>query len=130
MAKWLSDAWIRDCVELGVAMPKREGLSGVVQYVIVDGPGKDVLYYWAIKDGQMNDAALGEHESPDVELTIAYHDARDMQRGELDATEAFMTGKIGADGNLDTLMHLLPLTTSLEYQNLEKELAARTDFGA
>lgn len=129
MAQWLSEGWIKDCQELGAVMPRSEGLSGVVQYVIVDGPGPDVLYYWAIRDGQLIDAELGEHANPDVELTIAFGDAKEMQRGNLDATEAFMAGKIEADGDLDTLMRLLPLTTSAEYQNLEKTLALRTDFG-
>ncbi|MHB8191650.1 MAG: SCP2 sterol-binding domain-containing protein [Ferrimicrobium sp.] len=130
MGVWLSSEWASDAKELGANMPRIPGLSAVVQYIIVDGPGEDAFYYWSIGDGQLLDAALGMHQGPTVELTISYDDARRMQMGQLDATDAFMTGRIHVEGDIDRLVELLPLTSSAEYRELELELAARTDFGS
>lgn len=128
MAKWLSEGWIEDTRELGMKMPPREGMSACLSYVITDTPDGDIEYYWAVKDGVLTDVSLGTPDSPDVILTIAVDDAREMQMGELDPTSAFMQGKIKVDGDLTRLLELLPLTTSVEYQELERELASRTSF--
>lgn len=130
MAGWLSEGWIRDTLELGAAMPEREGMSAVLQYVLQSDDGTEHLYYWVVESGRLADAGLGEHERPDVELTVGLADARAMQTGALDATSAFMEGRLRVSGNLDRLLELLPLTSSPEYQELERELARRTDFDA
>lgn len=128
MASWLSDGWIADTLELGAAMPYQAGVSATLQYFLTDDDGTEYSYYWTIQDGQLGAAGLGEHPSPDVELSVSVDDARSMQTGVTDATSAFMEGKLRVDGNLDLLMQLLPITGSSEYQELERELARRTDF--
>lgn len=128
VASWLSEGWIRDTRELGQAMAEREGMSAILQYVLEAEDGAEYPYYWVVEDGRLADAGLGEHPTPDVELAIGVADARAMQTGQLDATSAFMEGKLRVTGNLDRLLELLPLTASTEYQELERELARRTDF--
>lgn len=126
MGAWLSAAWIADTKELGRAMPYREGASGVVQYFVL--ADRERPYYWVIKDGQLFDAGLGEHPSPDVSITVDVDVARAMQMGELEPTTAFLEGRLEVEGNLDLLVGLLPITSSPEYRELEQELARRTDF--
>ncbi|SHE27971.1 SCP-2 sterol transfer family protein [Ferrithrix thermotolerans DSM 19514] len=128
MGRWLSQQWIEDTKRLGMDMPKQEGMSAAIQYTISNTPSGDVSYAWIVKDGQLIDAYLGECKEPDVTLTIAMSDARSMAKGELDATAAFMQGLIGVEGDMNKLISLLPLTTSKEYQDLEKQLATLTDF--
>lgn len=126
MGAWLSSAWVADTKELGAAMPRQEGASGVVQYFVLADVERP--YYWVITDGQLADAGLGEHPSPDVSITVDVEIARAMQRGELDPTTAFLEGRLEVEGNLDLLVALLPITASPAYRNLEQELARRTDF--
>ncbi|MEX6429546.1 MAG: SCP2 sterol-binding domain-containing protein [Ferrimicrobium sp.] len=128
MATWLSPEWIADTLELGAAMPYQAGVSATLQYYLTSADGGEYAYYWSIQDGQLGDAAIGEHPHPDVELSMSLEDARGMQTGLMDATSAFMEGRLRVDGNLDLLMQLLPITGSKEYQELERELARRTDF--
>ncbi|MGC9154766.1 MAG: SCP2 sterol-binding domain-containing protein [Ferrimicrobium sp.] len=128
MAAWLSEGWIADTLELGAVMPYQAGVSATLQYFLTDTHGTEYAYYWTIRDGQLAAAGLGEHVAPDVELSVSLEDARSMQTGLTDATSAFMEGKLRVDGDLDLLMTLLPITGSNEYQELERELARRTDF--
>ncbi|MCI2974806.1 MAG: SCP2 sterol-binding domain-containing protein [Ferrimicrobium sp.] len=128
MAAWLSPGWIQDTLELGAAMPYQAGVSATLQYFLTAADGGEYAYYWSIEDGQLGAAGLGEHPAPDVELSVSLEDARSMQTGKTDATSAFMEGKLRVDGNLDLLLQLLPITGSKEYQELERELARRTDF--
>jgi putative sterol carrier protein len=123
---WLSNAWIADTKELGQAMPERPGANGVVQYYVLADVERP--YYWVIRDGRLADAGLEEHPAPDVAITVDVEVARAMQTGELEPTTAFMEGKLEVEGNLDLLVELLPITSSEQYRNLERELARRTDF--
>ncbi len=126
MGAWLSSAWIEDTKELGKGMPPRAGFSAVVQYYVLADVERP--YYWVIRDGQLADAGLGEHPSPDVAITVDVEVARAMQQGTLDPTTAFLEGKLEVDGDLERLVSLLPITASSEYRTLEAELARRTDF--
>jgi putative sterol carrier protein len=128
VAAWLSEGWIADTLQLGAAMPYQAGVSATLQYFLTDADGTEYSYYWTIQDGQLGAAGLGEHANPDVELSVSLGDARSMQTGATDATSAFMEGRLRVDGDLDLLMQLLPITGSSEYQQLERELARRTDF--
>ncbi len=129
MANWLSSGWVADTLELGAAMPRREGATALLQYYLTH-EDTEYAYYWSITDGQLTGAGIGEAEEPDVELTISLEDAQAMQQGSLDATAAFMDGRISVTGDLELLLQLLPITSSDEYVALERTLASRTDFHA
>ncbi len=129
MANWLSSGWVADTLELGAAMPERDGATALLQYYLTQEE-REYAYYWSIEDGRLAGAGIGIADAPDVELTIGLEDERAMQEGTLDATTAFMEGRITVSGNLDLLLSLLPITGSEEYLQLERTLAERTDFSA
>lgn len=128
MAKWLSSEWLEQYKELSENQPVRPGATATIQYEITDGPEGTVYYYWVVEDGKLLECQLGEMDEPELVLTEQYQDALAIQKGELDATAAFMQGKIKVAGNMGKLMSLLPVTTSEEYRNLQEEILAKTEF--
>src|SRR5437667_185605 len=68
------------------------GISLSVQQVVTGGPDGDKSYYMQIDNGEPK-IALGEAQTPDVTLTQDYETAVAIAKGELNAQNAFMTGK-------------------------------------
>lgn len=128
MSKWLSAEWLEEYKKLAENQPVREGATATIQYEILDGPDGDIFYYWIVEDGRLLECELGEVDEPELTLTQQYQDAMAIQKGEVDATAAFMQGKIKVAGNMGKLMSLLPVTTSAEYLQLQKTIAAQTQF--
>ncbi|HVC26006.1 MAG TPA: SCP2 sterol-binding domain-containing protein [Acidimicrobiales bacterium] len=128
MAKWLTQEWLDESTALAVSQPERPGASARLQYVITDGPGDDVSYYWIVVDGRLVENRLGVLADAEVILTESYDDAQAIQRGELDANVAFMQGRIKVGGDVAKLMALLPITTSPEFQEFNASVLAITDF--
>jgi predicted lipid carrier protein YhbT len=128
MSKWLSQEWLDAQVRLAKGQPERPGATARMQYMVTGAPDGDIAYYWVLEDGHLLEAKLGEVDEPEVTLTQSYDDAMAIQRGELDATAAFMQGRVRVTGNMAKLMALLPITTSKEYQALQAELLEMTEF--
>jgi len=63
-----------------------------------------------------------------VTMKTQYQDAVEIQRGTLDASSAFMQGKVKVTGNMAKVMALLPMTSSSEYKHALAEIAAVTEF--
>jgi putative sterol carrier protein len=61
-------------------------------------------------------------------MTQSYDDAAKVQSGELDATAAFMQGKVKVAGNMAKMMALLPITNSPEWKTLQEKVAAMTEY--
>ncbi|WP_338039950.1 SCP2 sterol-binding domain-containing protein [Nitrincola tibetensis] len=70
-------------------------LEAVFQYQIEDGEP----WFVAISEGvcQINQ---GEHDDPSVTLTMASDTLEEVMSGETDGMQAFMTGRIKADGDI------------------------------
>ena len=79
------------------------GMNAVYQYDITgDGGGK---WYSAIKEGEL-EVVKGEHENPNITLTMADEDYLAMIAGNLDGQAAFMTGKLKIKGDMSLAMKL------------------------
>jgi putative sterol carrier protein len=128
MAKWLTQEWLDESRKLAEGQPERPGASARMQYVVTGGPEGDVEYYWIVENGKLVDSKLGKLPDAEVTLSMTYDDARKIQRGELDATAAFMQGKVKVTGNMAKVMALLPITNSPEYKELQRQIDAITEY--
>ena len=70
----------------------------------------------------------GTIDSAHFTMTTAYDDAAKVQRGEIDATAAFMQGKMKVAGNMAKMMTLLPITNSPEWKALQEKVNATTQY--
>lgn len=128
MTRWLTQEWLDESLDLARDQPERPGSNVRLQYVVTDGPEGDVWYYWIVVDGRISESRLGELADAEVTLSQTYDDAMAVQRGELDATAAFMQGRIKVDGDVGKLMALLPITTSPEFKTFNDAVLAITEF--
>ena len=129
MAKWLSQEWLDETRKMADSQPERPGASARMQYVITSTPdGEDIKYYWVLENGKLLESQLGELPDAEVTLTQTYDDAKKIQTGELDASAAFMQGRVKVTGNMAKLMSLLPLTNAPEYKQLQQEIQGITEF--
>jgi putative sterol carrier protein len=128
MPQYLSQEWLDEFVSLAVDQPTRPGATVKIQYKVTGGPAGDIEYYWVIDEGKFVDAKLGPIEGPDFTMTSTYDDAAKMQKGEIDATAAFMQGKIKVAGNMAKMMSLLPITNSPEWKALQEKVGTVTEY--
>lgn len=70
-------------------------LDAVFQYQIEDG----VPYYSVISEGTCK-TAQGEHDDPTVTLIMDSETLQEVLSGETDGMQAFMAGRIRADGDI------------------------------
>jgi putative sterol carrier protein len=99
-----------------------------MQYVVTGGPEGDIRYYWVLEDGHLRENRLGTLDDAELTLTQSYEDALRIQKGELDEQAAFMQGRIKVEGNMAKLMALLPITSSLEYRELQSKIREITEY--
>ena len=79
------------------------GMNAVYQFDITgEGGGK---WYAAIENGELS-VVEGEHESPNITLTMADQDYLAMIAGTLNGQMAFMTGKLKIKGDMSLAMKL------------------------
>ncbi|MEO7836661.1 MAG: SCP2 sterol-binding domain-containing protein [Acidimicrobiales bacterium] len=128
MPKFLSQEWHEATLKMAESQPHRPDASARMQYVVLGGPEGDIRYYWLLEEGKLLEAQLGDMEEPEITLTQTYEDAASIQKGELDATAAFMQGRVKVAGNMAKLMALLPLTNSPEYKQLQDEIRQITEY--
>lgn len=71
------------------------GVDAVFQYLINDSE----YWYVAVNDGSCT-IAEGEHDEPTVTLAMDADTLQEVMSGETDGMQAFMSGRIRADGNI------------------------------
>lgn len=128
MARYLSQDWLDMQRSLAADQPDRPGASARIQHVVSGAPDGDVDYYWVVEDGHLIDSGLGVLDATEITLTMKYGDAREMHSGRLDPSAAFMQGRLKAAGDMGKFLALMPVTTSPEYRELSRALAAATEF--
>lgn len=129
MPKYLTQEWMDRSKELAQDFPETPGASVRMQQVITGAPEGEVRYYTVIEDGKTLDQRLGDDpEGAEVTLTNTYDDAVKILRGELDASAAFMQGRVKVTGNMAKMMGLLPLTNKPEYKQIQEQLREETEL--
>jgi putative sterol carrier protein len=88
------------------------GQSAKLQQVVTDVDGGDVKYYFVL-DGGTADISLGEVEGAEATVTQNYDTAAGLQKGEVNAQQAFMQGKLKVSGNMMKLMQLQAVISAI-----------------
>ncbi|MFN2526347.1 MAG: SCP2 sterol-binding domain-containing protein [Actinomycetota bacterium] len=107
--KFLSDEWAK---EMSAALNSSEdfkkaasGQQVKLQQVVTDSPDGETKYYFTLDNGTV-DVGLGEISDAEATLTQNYETAAAIAKQELNATNAFMQGKLKISGNMMKLMQL------------------------
>jgi len=115
--RYLSLAWIRELTrEVADSDTLRELADehtiGVTQ-VVTDGPEGDVTYHLQVGDGQASFGA-GAADPENVKMQQDWATAVAVATGEMNAQEAFITGKILLFGDQQALMGAQPVFGALD----------------
>lgn len=125
---FLSDAWLELQRTLGAALPQRPGATARVQHVISGTPQGEVRYVVTTEDGRTTACTRGADDTTDVTLTLTHADAVAVQRGELDATELFMQGRMKMAGDMGKVLALMPVVRSAEHRDLLARSCEQTAY--
>jgi predicted lipid carrier protein YhbT len=125
---YLSDEWLEVLWSVASALPARPGATARVQYVVSGAPDGERRYAVSVVDGRVEEVTLGDDPGAEVTLTETYPDARQIAEGELDASAAFMQGRIKVVGDMGKVMALMPFTQSAEYRDALAELSRQTAY--
>jgi putative sterol carrier protein len=115
--RYLSLAWIREltrevAADESLATLADEHSIGVTQ-VVTDGPEGDVTYHLQVGEGVAAFAA-GIAEPEDVRMEQDWATAVAVATGQLNAQEAFITGRIRLTGDQQALMGAQPVFGALD----------------
>jgi putative sterol carrier protein len=113
--KFLSEEWARavtDALNSNDAWKQAAAGKTVKIQNVVSAPDGEKKYYLNLADGN-SEVSVGE--LPDAEATLSsdYETAAAMSRNELNATAAYMSGKLKIQGDLMRLMQLQGLFNTL-----------------
>lgn len=108
--KYLGEDWAKEVnnrlQSSEAVLNAAKGQNVTIQQVVTDVPDSgEVKYYFKLADGQP-EVGLGEIDSPEATITQSYETAVAVAKGELNAQNAFMQGKLKITGNLMKLMQL------------------------
>ncbi|UOE75804.1 SCP2 sterol-binding domain-containing protein [Parageobacillus thermoglucosidasius] len=92
-----------------------DGIVAVYQFNL---SGDEAGIYQVILHPNEGTAIEGEKEAPDCTLSIDSHDFKKMVEGELNGTEAFMSGKLKIDGDMGLALRLQQILEA--YNNIKQ----------
>lgn len=115
--RYLSLDWLRELTREvdqsdTLATLARDHTIGVTQ-VVIDGPEGDVTYHLQVGDGSARFGA-GAADPEDVKMEQDWATAVAVATGELNAQEAFVTGRIRLWGDQQALMDAQPVFGALD----------------
>lgn len=90
-----------------------EDVNAIYQFDIKD---EDPGVYQLVLKGEDSYTAEGEKETPDCTLQLAGDDFVKLANGELNGTQAFMTGKLKIKGNMGLALKLQSILGSFNKQ--------------
>ncbi len=128
MAKYLSQEWHDAAKEFAQAFPEKPGATAKMALKVTGGPEGDIDYYQIIENGKVLEQSLGTLPDADFTMVSTWDDSVKIQKGELDANAAFMTGKMKVLGNVGKVMSLMPLTMSPEYKQIQEQVREITEY--
>lgn len=128
MARYLSQEWHQQVVELAAALPARPGVGARVGFKVTGGPQGDIEYFQVVEDGRVVQQSLGTLADADFSFAVTWADSVSVASGALDANAAFMQGRMKVAGSVGKMLGLLPVTVSDEYCKLQEQLSAQTEF--
>ncbi len=99
MANYLSEEWIKTYADLGAALPKIDGATASVQYVVDGAPDGKTRWYELLRDGRVAEASLGKVKDPDITITWKAPEAIALLNGEKSADASFMQGRTKVEGD-------------------------------
>ncbi len=127
--RYLSLAWIR---ELSAAVAESERLAELaaehrvaVTQIVTDTPEGDVAFHLRVADGSAAFGA-GPADDEDIRMQQDWDTAVAVATGELNAQEAFVTGRILLTGDRELLMSSLEVFAALD--SVFAEVRTRTDY--
>lgn len=85
---------------------KMKGVSAVYQFELSGDDGG--VFHAAIDDGKAT-VVEATHDSPNITITMTAEDFAAMLEGKLNATSAFMAGKLKVKGDMSLAMKLQSL---------------------
>ena len=96
---FLSEGWVAALAEKGAVLPKAAGVNLVLQHEVAGAPDGKVRFFIEYRDGQIKDAQLGKHATPDILIEAKAPAAIKILNGEMSPDVAYMQGRLKVDGD-------------------------------
>ncbi len=106
--KYLSEEWAKEvtnALNSDDAFKQQAANKTVKLQQVVQGGDGETRYYFKLEDGKV-EVALGDLPDAEATLTSDYETSSQLSRAELNATAAYMSGKLKIQGDLMKLMQL------------------------
>lgn len=106
--KFLTDEWaaaVTEAANKSEAFKQAAAGKSVKAQNVVTTPEGETKYWFSLQDGQAK-VEMGEIADAEATLTSDYDSAVALTKGELNATSAYMSGKLKIQGDLMKLMGL------------------------
>lgn len=112
--KYLSEEWAKSVTEALNSSDsfKQQAAGKTVNLQQVVTGDNETKYYFKLQDGQA-DVGIGEIDDAEATLTADYETSAALSRAELNATAAYMSGKLKIQGDLMKLMQLQGLFNAM-----------------
>jgi predicted lipid carrier protein YhbT len=99
--------WLDDLTRRVGATTIVAAAAARVGCVVTGGPDGETTWCWDFADGRLSAARLGPVDGADLTVTATFDDARAVVDGSLDASVAFMQGRLKSTGDTGLLFELL-----------------------
>ena len=113
--KYLTEEWAKSVTEaLNADAGFQQQAAGktVKLQNVVTGQDGETKYYFTLQDGQAA-VGLGDLDDAEATLTADYDTSVALSKNELNATAAYMSGKLKIQGDLMKLMQLQSLVNTI-----------------